>query len=56
MNELEGEVVVHENGTIYEITHHHLEADELQLESGNETTAITLNDLQIGPYEIQETG
>lgn len=56
MSELEGKVVVHDNGTVYDITDHHLEADELQLESEDETTAITLNDVQVGPYEIQETG
>jgi hypothetical protein len=56
MSELEGNIVVHDDGTVYNITKHYLEEDELQLESENKTTAITLNDVQFGPYEIQETG
>lgn len=52
MSNLENKVVIDAEGRVYRITHHHLEADELQLKRGDTTTAITLNDVQTGPYEI----
>lgn len=55
MTNLENKVVIDGEGRVYKITHHHLEADELQLKRGDTTTAITLNDVQTGPYEVYDT-
>lgn len=55
MTDLENKVVIDAEGRVYRITHHHLEADELQLKRGDTTTAITLNDVQTGPYEVYDT-
>jgi hypothetical protein len=55
MSDLENKVVIDAEGRVYKITHHHLEADELQLKRGDTTTAITLHDVQTGSYEIYDT-
>jgi hypothetical protein len=49
-----GQNVVDGDGRVYEITHHHIEADELQIERGDITTAITLMDVADGPYTITD--
>lgn len=49
---LTGATLRDQYGRTYTVTNHLIEADELQIERKNETTAITLMDIAAGPYEV----
>lgn len=46
--------VTDERGAEYTVTQHHVEADEVLLERGESTHAMTVEDLYSGGYEVFE--
>lgn len=52
INDLSGRTVVDGRGCEYTVKEHYYEADELVLQRGSETHAITLMDIADGPFRV----